>query len=306
MSFGLPRLLLGVAAASASALVMAPPARAWGDEGHEIIAAIAYPRLHSAVRRKVDAMLKGDQDPLTAPDFASRATWADKYRDSDRDTTNIRYDATREWHFVDIELDGGTLDAACHGHPPLAAGTPASAGPAGDCVVDKIGQFSTELADKATPPTEKLLALKFLLHFVGDLHQPLHAADHHDRGGNEVAVRFGAPAKTSNLHAYWDTHLVQELGRRPRSVAKALARAITPARARSWAAGGPADWVAESNAAAKSVAYDFAGEATFDDGRGGTGEQLDAAYDARALPVVRLQLRKAGVRLAAILNRVLK
>jgi hypothetical protein len=103
--------------------------------------------------------------------------------DSDRDTTKIRYEGTRLWHFVDVELAELNLASACFGDPPLSPGIPASKGPPRACVVDKINQFAVELGNPATSATEQLLALKLLLHFVGDLHQPLHAADDHDAGG---------------------------------------------------------------------------------------------------------------------------
>ena len=75
------------------------PARAWGDEGHEIISLIAEHYLEPAVLAKVSTLLAADTDTLTDHDIASEATWADKYRDSHRDTTKIRYQATRQWHF---------------------------------------------------------------------------------------------------------------------------------------------------------------------------------------------------------------
>jgi hypothetical protein len=97
---------------------------------------------------------------LTAHDIASEATWADKYRDSDRDTTKVRYQATWRWHFVDIELTQPDLSAACFGRPPLPPGVPASKGPPQACVVDKINQFAAELGDPGTggsePPTTSL------------------------------------------------------------------------------------------------------------------------------------------------------
>src|SRR5574341_400397 len=114
-------------------IILAVPARsvfAWGDEGHEIVGVIAYARLTPAVKKKVDALLGADKDKLTAADFVSRTTWADKYRDSDRLSTKVRYDATHNWHFVDIEIDDGNIDTACNNHPKLPAGTAASAGPA--------------------------------------------------------------------------------------------------------------------------------------------------------------------------------
>src|SRR5262245_57499051 len=99
---------------------------AWGDEGHEIVGTIAYSRLTPTVKKKIDALLASDHDNLTAVDFVSRNTWADKYRDSDRNTTKIHYEATREWHFVDIEVTDGKVDPPCSNHPPLPTGTPAS------------------------------------------------------------------------------------------------------------------------------------------------------------------------------------
>ena len=277
-------------------------AQAWGDEGHEIVAVIAYARLTPEARQRVDALLAADKDKLTAADFVSRATWADRYRDSDRFSTRTHYLATRQWHFVDIEIDAPDLDAACGQHPPLAAGTPASRGPPSACLVDKIDQFAAEWRAPGTTRHERQLALKFLLHFVGDLHQPLHAADHHDRGGNAVDVLYNKRTTPDNLHAYWDTHLVQKLGTDPRVVGAALNKKITKAKAAAWSKGAPGTWAQETFEKARDVAYDFSGEADDTDEHGGTAKRLDAVYDTRALPVVREQLSKAGVRLAAVLN----
>jgi|SRR5271155_2067732 len=80
-------------------------------------------------------LLTTDTDTLTGHDIAREATWADKYRDSDRDTTKVRYDATRLWHFVDIEVAEPNLASACFGHPPLPPGIPTSKGPPRACVV---------------------------------------------------------------------------------------------------------------------------------------------------------------------------
>lgn len=287
-------------------LVLPTPLFAWGDEGHEIIGVIAYARLSPPVREKIDALLTADSDNLTATDFISRTTWADKYRDSDRFDTKVRYEATRNWHFVDIEISDGNIDAACSHHPQLPHGTVASAGPADACVVDKINQFITEIRNPATPRAEKILALKFLLHLIGDVHQPLHSADNKDRGGNEVPVLFGDRTTPENLHAYWDTHLVQRLGNNPRIVGATINKQMTKLKVDAWSKGTAASWAKESFRQAKNVAYHFAGAEPFTDDHGALGWRLDTAYDNRALPVVREQLSKAGVRLATVLNRVLK
>lgn len=295
-----------VAALLLGALVLPETVLAFGDEGHEVVATLAYKRLTPKARKAVDALLAKDKDTLSKPDFASRATWADKYRDSDRNGTQERYKATRQWHFVDIELEGGSLSDACFGRPPLPDGTAASNGPADACVVDKLEQFRTELANAETSPAEKTLALKFVMHFMGDLHQPLHASDHHDRGGNDVAVETPPSTRKSNLHSYWDTYLVQKLGSTVTTASANVGKLITPAKAAAWAKGSIEDWANESFAHAQTIAYDFKGQKTFVDDHGGVGELLDGSYEARALPVVRLALAKAAVRLATVLNEAFK
>jgi S1/P1 Nuclease len=168
------------------------PALAWGDEGHEIIALVANRFLDPAVREKIAAMLAADPNNLIAHDIASEAIWADRYRDSDRNGSRQHYEQTWRWHFVDVELTDPNLDRACFRHPPPPTGTMASNGPSRACVVDKIDQFLAELADPRTEPEERLVALKFILYLVGDLHQPLHASDDHDAGGTRkrgIALR---------------------------------------------------------------------------------------------------------------------
>jgi hypothetical protein len=112
------------------------------------------------------------------------------------------------------------------------------------CVVDKIGQFGAELANPATAASERLLSLKFLLHFVGDLHQPLHAADDHDAGGNKkLATASGL--HSGNLHRYWDIEFVERLGTDPRQSAASLIGQISEAQLPEWSSGTPADWAME-------------------------------------------------------------
>ena len=140
-------------------------------------------RAGSTASERQDADGRGCHEELTAHDIASEATWADEYRNRNIDNSRA---LTSSWHFVDIEIDGPNIDQACFDHPE--PDHPASTGPAKDCVVDKIQEFADELANPDTDPEEQVVALKFLLHFVGDLHQPLHAADDHDRGANDKKV----------------------------------------------------------------------------------------------------------------------
>lgn len=279
------RMLLAMTSVALSA-----PAAAWGFEGHEIIATIARDRLTPAVRDRVDAILAADTDTLTAPDMISRSTWADACR-------NAGHRETASWHFVDNELAKPDIKTACFGFP-----TPAqlpSSGPAEDCVVDKVTEFAAELADPGTSDGERLLALKYLLHFVGDLHQPLHAADNQDRGGNCVLVALGG-SRTVNLHAYWDTTVVNALGTDPRAVATKLESQITAANVKSWQKGKPADWAVEAFKVAQSTAYQAGSKPGCPSNAAAT--TLPNSYPAKADAAAALQLKRAGVRLAQMLN----
>jgi hypothetical protein len=278
---------------AALTLALPTPALAWGNEGHEIIAAIAQRYLTPAARAKIDALLAADSDTLTAPDLLSRSTWADAWRAAG-------HRETAQWHFVDIELDHPDVKAACFGEP--APDHPASAGPAQDCVIDRVNAFAAELADPSTPQAERILALKYVLHFVGDLHQPLHAADNHDRGGNCVRLALGGH-RTTNLHSYWDTTAVQALGADPKAVAAKLKAQITPAQAATWRQGTPRAWAMETHEVAASVAYWPGTPAECDPDA--APASLPVGYDARARRAAALQLQKAGVRLAAALNHAL-
>jgi hypothetical protein len=298
MRFSAAAALLG-ALCIASLGLHCCPAYAWGDEGHEVTGLIANHYLRPAVRAKVKAILEGDDTGLVAHDIAHEATWADKYRDSDRDTSKVRYRHTRDWHFVDLELQGMDLNRACHGRPRLPAGTDASNGPADDCVIDKIDEFSTELENPQTGEQERRLALQFLLHLVGDLHQPLHASDDHDEGGNRKIVSApGIPANT--LHHVWDTEFVARLGSNETEIAQRLIAKITPAELRQWASGNASDWAAETYSVAKAHAYGLLPPASTRN-----YYRLPDTYVSDAIAVTEEQLSKAGVRLAFILNQAL-
>ena len=276
--------------------MLSVPALAWGDEGHEVIALIAQSHLDPAVQKKVRALLAADTDDLTTHDIAAASIWPDKLRSLDDDSARKR---TRLWHFVDIEIAAPDLNHACFGHPSLPAGTLASNGPAHACVVDKIEQFAAELASSATPPEEQIVALKFLLHFVGDLHQPLHAADDHDRGGNDE--RVSAPGiKGGNLHHFWDTAFVRQLGPNVARIAADLNGQITERDVQAWSKGSPSDWAMESFKVAKEDAY---GRLPEPNTRG--TYHLSEDYIAMATHDVASQLSKAGVRLAVLLNKTL-
>ncbi len=293
------RLLIPVLIPVLLGLLAPAEARSWGDEGHEIVGIVADHFLDPAVRDKVNALLATDGSGLTADTgIASESTWADRYRDSDRETSHTRYRQTHEWHYVDLELDAPDARAACHDYPALPPDAAASQGDPRDCIIDKISEFRAELTNPRTAAPERLMALQFLLHFIGDLHQPLHAADAHDHGGNQVHVVLTG-FRAGNLHQYWDTVFVERLGMNSTTIAATLLGEITPAQRRDWAGGTPADWAVQSYALAKSVAYGELPPAP--DGM----HVLSAAYADDATAAVRLQLERAGVRLAAVLNAAL-
>jgi hypothetical protein len=300
-------ILLG----AAMILCMTHEGLTWGDDGHKTVALIAQQCLTPAAKQQVTALLATDTDNLTRHDIASEATWADKFRQ--------HHPETAQWHFVDVEIDRPDLNTACFGRDPLPEGTVASQGPAQACVVDKIKQFQAELAAPNTDAEERLVALKFLLHFTGDLHQPLHSSDHDDRGGNQVQVIVdGFPHKSKDeLHGFWDTQFVDALvappagssrhkGRKaapkanPADIADKLLADITPDKAREWTAlDTPEKWQDETFKMAKKDAY---GEPPLSKDQ---PQQLDQDYVTQAEADVALQLSRAGIRLADLLNQSL-
>ena len=288
------RLLFIVVLALAPSSVLA-----WGGEGHAIIALIASQFLDAGVRAKVAGILSTDTDDLAGHDIASASMWADRYRDSDRNGSQERYRGTREWHFVDIEIDDPDLNRACFGHPPLPSGLPASRGPAHACIVDKIDQFAAELADPATDAEERLIALKFLLHLVGDLHQPLHAADDHDAGGNGKRISAGGLG-AENLHQLWDVELVEQLGNEPQIVASDLIERIFDEERQEWSQGTAADWAMESFEVARDRVYGQLSLPGAD-----RAYTLLPAYIGQETRDAARQMSKAGVRLALVLNSAL-
>jgi hypothetical protein len=282
-----------ILAALTLAIIIPQDAFAWGDDGHKVVAFIAERYLTPEVRNTVEALLAQDTDPLTQHDIASEATWADKYRNSHRETAN--------WHFVDIEIDSPDINAACYGRPALPPNTVASNGPPQACILDKIIQFVSEIERPGTDPEERLVALKFLLHFVGDMHQPLHSSDNHDRGGNSVKVIVDGfnHKPRDELHAFWDTQFVDGLGRAPATIAQQLIDQITPEQKAKWEQGSVNDWAMEAFQISKVDVYGnppLSKDAL---------QHLDANYVSRAESDVALQLSRAGVRLAYILNTAL-
>ncbi|WP_426424176.1 S1/P1 nuclease [Bradyrhizobium genosp. A] len=281
-------------------LVLTPnSAFAWGDDGHKAVALIAQQCLTPSARKAVDALLAADTDSLTPHDIANAATWVDKYRDENN--RRDHYQETQNWHFTDIEIDHPDLTSACFGRQSLPAGTLASNGSPQACAVDKIEQFSAELADRSTDAEERVMALKFVLHFVGDLHQPLHSSDHGDYGGNKVQVTVDGfkHTKRDELHGFWDVQFVDGIAKPPTALAKQLLSEITPTEAATWAQGKPDDWAMEAFMISKDDAY---GNPPLSKD---SPQHISSAYVGKAEQDIALQLKRAGIRLAFVLNQKL-
>ena len=157
-----------------------------------------------------------------------------------------------------------------------------------------------QLADRQLAPPVRAEALQFLIQFVGDLHQPLHAADNGDRGGNEVRVSIGR--RQINLHAVWDTTLVQSLGKDATTVADDLIARITATDRTKWQTGDAANWANETWRVARVEIYAKI------PGSGGTLAPviMPTNCPSSELATVSVQLEKAGVRLGWVLNAALR
>jgi hypothetical protein len=268
-------------------------ALAWGGSGHKTIAAIAWSRMTPLARAEAQRLLAASDDGLVGAGFIESAVWADAYRDS----SEIARRTSRRWHYVNFSYQAINYPAAC----PQDSSVHGRASTTGSdaCGLTKLNVFLGELSDPTVSEQERGRALRFTIHLVGDLHQPLHAIDHEDGGGNCEEVLAPDGRKTS-LHGYWDTSVVSELGRQPVQLARTLSAQIDPAKARRWAGEPTAGWVNESYVLARDVAYAYGGPNYCD--HISAPVRITPAYDARARKVAAEQLQKAGVRLAAVLN----
>ena len=171
--------------------------------------------------------------------------------------------------------------------------------PTDDCIVNQIKISSGVLADPTKSMNDKNRALKFLVHFLGDLHQPLHCADDDDRGGNDKLIRF--EKEKMKLHALWDGLIEKKVTENSRDLATKLNAGITKTKATHWLTGNEKYWAFESYLIAKTTIYP---------GYSAGPQDLSAIdlgndYFNEMRPLIEEQLRKAGVRLARILEKTL-
>ena len=268
------------------ALVVAHPAHAYGRYAHATIARIALLNVAPATRAKVLAMLRRSAlletptCPAVTPDDAS--VWADCIR-----AMGPRFAYTGPWHYQNVDIcQGFSLSSACRD---------------GNCVSAQIDRQVKLLQDRTIPMREKVAALAFLIHFVGDLHMPLHAGDRADRGGNDVKASYGLySADWLNLHSIWDTPLAE----RAASTPPLLTRVYSPEERGALAAGTTTDWSREAWQVSHDVAYALAlGEPCGP--KATTRVTLTDAAIAEAVTPQRLQITRGGLRLARLLDEAL-
>ena len=238
----------------------------WGWEGHRIVAEIAAGRLDPKAEAAIRALL-GDTT------LADVANWADEIK------SDSSYDWAKPLHYVNVPEGAAyfKMDRDC-----------AKTG----CVVSAIMDYQAVLLDEKATAPQRAEALKFLIHFVGDVHQPMHVGRAVDRGGNDVKVEFFY--HRTNLHVVWDELLIRHTRKPWREYAKELKRKITPENASRWLRSmDVCDWAMESARLAASHAYQVPK----------SGELAEDYFD-RNIPVVEDRLSVAGVRLAALLNGI--
>jgi nuclease S1 len=253
-------------------LLVSPVVLAWSANGHRTIALLAQERLSPAARAEVDRLLAAEP----APTLAGVSTWADELRDTDQAKSEL----TSTWHYMNFPRGD------CSYVPPRDC-------PDGKCVIAAINRQFLILSDPARPDAERTDALKFLVHFVGDVHQPMHAGFADDRGGNDYQVSY--QGKGTNLHATWDRLIMNTRKLEPADYARLLDAQPALPRDPTRSSDRPAvDWALESCRISHGP------------GIYPTNHLMTDEYLLAHRPIEELRLRQAGQRLADMLNFALK
>jgi hypothetical protein len=258
-------------------LLLALPAFGWGQEGHKIVCEIAFMNLSDQARSEV--LKLRDQNYKT---FSDSCLWPDDVRDEKP--------STKPYHYINIpgdkQRDEISIDAFCSLE---------------HCVPWAIKNYAKIFADKTNGPEERREALLFVAHFVGDVHQPLHAGRPEDRGGNEIKVTLLDQFYKPKLHAVWDTNLIREAGMYWPEAASGLTETYRN-QSTQWMDLDPDAWAVDSYLLSEEYAYRRKKNGAVIR----TGQKLNQSYVRRALPVVEEQLAKAGFRLAHLLNQAVQ
>ena len=235
---------------------------AWGPQGHRVVGHIAESHLQPKVKKLI-------LEKFNIKSLADVATWADEARKK-RKEENL-------WHYTNIAEGQWTYNAArdC---------------PNGSCVTEQIRKFSDILGEPSAPLQQRKDALKYLVHFVGDVHQPLHLGNKKDRGGG--TLRFPYKGKVVSLHYLWDGGLINWQGSLLKYATRLNGRVLEDEIFR-WNLSTVADWANESRSMALKSAYNV------------EKKSLSKAYIERGREIIDLRLTQAGVRLAHLLNIIL-
>ncbi len=257
----------------------------WSGDGHRMVCEMALQRLTPPARAEVDRLIALDPEYST---FADACVWADDVRSRMRDEPALRRFARyTPSHYVNTPRGAPGVDPeACTERREGRAPRP--------CVVDAISEFADSLRD-ASSDDRRLEALKFLGHFVGDVHQPLHSGYGDDRGGNDTPVSIMGEAG-HNLHEVWDAFFIEHQARPWTAYVADLAARIRPVDEAQWSSLDPLTWADESYQIVEDEVY-----AGVVDSGGYVGQR----YFDRHIVTVERQLRKGAVRLALLLNSIL-
>lgn len=241
---------------------------AWGPAGHRMVATLAENQVDTRTHAEIQHLL----GVLGATSLADIANWADEMRGDPAQRERSR--ATSRLHYINF------TDSRCHYEPAkICVG--------GQCVVAAINHYAAVLGDRSATDFTRADALRFLVHFVGDSHQPLHAGYRPDRGGNNYQVRFNG--KGTNLHAIWDSQVLASRHLRWNDYARRLERPSISDEDQE-----PVIWAEQSC------------RITHDKGFYPRGRTIDKAYLDRMRPIAERQIRLAGKRLADLLERTLE
>lgn len=269
-------------------LALPAPALAWGEYGHRTIASIAEANLSARAKARMNALFRSEKLIATPDcplsDIGDASVWADCVRRDD-----VRWGYTGPWHYVNVDIcKPFDLKSSCAN---------------GNCVPAQVARNETLLADKALPAHVRLEALAWLVHTMGDMHQPMHGGDRGDLGGNRVSAAYGIVEGRMNLHRLWDTPIAERaITQGPQMIRRYSSDERAP-----YITGSVDDWARESWMLARDLAYPTAqhgpacGPALKPDER---ARHSDDDIEA-LIPTVRQQVLRAGLRLADALERAL-
>jgi hypothetical protein len=273
----------------AFALLLPSPALAWWDYGHKSVATIAFAQLNPQAKREIARLIAHSRE-LDTPECRIRSIedasyWPDCIR-----AYNERFNYSFPWHYQDIDVCRPfDVKEGCKD---------------GSCVTAQIARNLKLLANRKLPARERLMALAFVAHFVGDLHQPLHVGEHNDSGGNQISASYGAIGGKLNLHAIWDGLLAERSISSPPGGPRGILAQYSPADVAAMRQGSVEDWARETWALSRADVYDllFANPCA---GKHTGPVKVDEAMTQKLIPAVRLQIARGGIRLGRLLNETL-